>query len=36
MFSDQRGTVAQFDMEQVWSCIWRAEFSAEGRAIMDT
>ncbi len=35
MFSDQRGTVAQFDMEQAWACIWRAEFSAEGRAVMD-
>lgn len=36
MFSDQRGTVAQFDMEQVWACIWRSELSVEGRAVMDS
>ena len=35
MFSDKRGKVAQFDMEQVWACIWRAELSAEGRYVMD-
>ena len=35
MFSDKRGVVSQFDMEQVWACIWRAELSVEGRAVVD-
>ncbi len=36
MFSDKRGKVAQYDTDDIWSCIWHGEMSKSGQKILDS